>query len=324
MNEKEEDVNKYIRLLTAGFLNPLVVPVRLVETTGSVAAALALTTLLKWFAEPENEPVVVDHNGFLWVAPTEKDWISDACLGGSELTNALTSLKNQDLVLSQVFSVDGKEKTRFFRVVFPAVEKLATQNINLLEASTKPVKKSKSSTSTANESLTLADLGINPHPDDLPRYEDCLRVAKMFTELIVHNGVKPSPKITKAWVDDLEKMVRIDGHSIESVEKSIMWAQSNSFWWVNVRSPHKLREKFEMLKKQASDNPQEARQLIQRSRDILDGKIRSGSSESFAESTAVESSEEETRRMAESLGMIWDENQGRWVQPRPQRPERDT
>ena len=49
------------------------------------------------------------------------------------------------------------------------------------------------------------------------------------------------------WADDIEKLIRIDQKSPETIREVILWAKSDNFWFSNIMSGKKLREKYETL-----------------------------------------------------------------------------
>jgi len=77
------------------------------------------------------------------------------------------------------------------------------------------------------------------------------RLCRLLAGLIFDNG-SPHPKITPKWLADMDRLMRLDGRSVEQVEACIRWCQSNSFWRANIHSPHKLREKYDTMRLQAS------------------------------------------------------------------------
>jgi len=66
---------------------------------------------------------------------------------------------------------------------------------------------------------------------------------------------KNSPETLKGWAEDIEKMLRLDGRSVEDSRAVIDFAQKSSFWRSNILSGAKLREKFDTLYMQ-KDQPQ--------------------------------------------------------------------
>jgi len=49
------------------------------------------------------------------------------------------------------------------------------------------------------------------------------------------------------WADDIEKLIRIDKKTPETIREVILWAKSDNFWFSNIMSGKKLREKYETL-----------------------------------------------------------------------------
>lgn len=99
--------------------------------------------------------------------------------------------------------------------------------------------------------------------------EDALRLAQLLHELIA----KRSPQLTIAkhteserakecqrWAIDIDKLHRIDGVSLEHIERVIRWCQADSFWHANILSGRSLRAKYNTLE------AQRARQEAQRAR----------------------------------------------------------
>lgn len=94
--------------------------------------------------------------------------------------------------------------------------------------------------------------------------------------------------ITKKWVDDMEKLIRIDGRTPAQIQRVIQWAchdtgngdSSWPGWAANVRSPGKLRQKFDKLeiamrrgvKPAARQNLTNQEQAYQRAMDVLKGE----------------------------------------------------
>jgi len=77
---------------------------------------------------------------------------------------------------------------------------------------------------------------------------EAVRLANLLAEWVAKNtdGRARKPNIEK-WASDIEKMLRIDGHSVEEVEYVLNWCQQDKFWCTNILSAAKLREKYSML-----------------------------------------------------------------------------
>lgn len=55
----------------------------------------------------------------------------------------------------------------------------------------------------------------------------------------------------QTWADDVRKMIDLDGRTPDQVKQMIEWCQSNDFWQGNILSVKKLREKYDVMAKQA-------------------------------------------------------------------------
>ena len=75
-------------------------------------------------------------------------------------------------------------------------------------------------------------------------------IAVVFADYLTANppGSK-RPKVSKAWLLELERMLRIDGRDPEVVRRCLRWIfeGGGSFWIANCRSPKSLRDKFDTL-----------------------------------------------------------------------------
>ena len=76
---------------------------------------------------------------------------------------------------------------------------------------------------------------------------DAQKLCDLLAQKMIVNGCK-APNVTRRWIDDMDKLMRIDGHTPEEIEQVIIWCQTDSFWCSNILSPAKLRAKFDALK----------------------------------------------------------------------------
>jgi len=75
-------------------------------------------------------------------------------------------------------------------------------------------------------------------------------LCEFLADLIEENGSR-RPKITEKWIDDMEKILRLDGRTVDQVRSAIRWCQGDAFWKCNILSPNKLRQKYDQLRLQA-------------------------------------------------------------------------
>ena len=83
----------------------------------------------------------------------------------------------------------------------------------------------------------------------------------------IHQRGHPRPTITKAWMTDMERLIRIDGKTPAQIETVIKWLDAGNdkpsqFWQPNIRSPKKLREKWgQMADQYKREHPQPKKEL---------------------------------------------------------------
>jgi hypothetical protein len=89
---------------------------------------------------------------------------------------------------------------------------------------------------------------------------DAARLARLLAASITRRTpqLKP-PKVTPAWIADMDGLLRIDGLPPERVEELIGWLEAGEdddarFWAPNIRSPHKLRKQAGTLLERLDSN----------------------------------------------------------------------
>ncbi|ELA51855.1 hypothetical protein OGA_04752 [Enterococcus faecium EnGen0012] len=79
--------------------------------------------------------------------------------------------------------------------------------------------------------------------------DEHLRLAKKLQRNLTEDFPKEMNKVDiEKWADTIRLMEERDKASIEAIEYVINWLPTNEFWFGNIRSAKKLREKFEKLK----------------------------------------------------------------------------
>ena len=89
-------------------------------------------------------------------------------------------------------------------------------------------------------------------------YEDdspYLQLAKHLYKKISNNGSIKKPNF-QTWADDIRKMVELDERDIGKVGRMIEWCQKDTFWSSNILSAKKLREKYDVMARQANRKPE--------------------------------------------------------------------
>lgn len=79
--------------------------------------------------------------------------------------------------------------------------------------------------------------------------DEHLRLANKLKNNLIEDFPKEMKKVDiEKWADMIRLLEERDKASIEAIEYVINWLPTNEFWFGNIRSAKKLREKFEKLK----------------------------------------------------------------------------
>ncbi len=70
------------------------------------------------------------------------------------------------------------------------------------------------------------------------------------------DGLEIEATVSKAWIVEMERLVRIDGRTPEQVRNCVDWLAHNDFWSMNCRSPQKVRKHWERLRLEAQSEGQ--------------------------------------------------------------------
>ena len=115
--------------------------------------------------------------------------------------------------------------------------------------------------------LTIIEPSIEPSIESSPSFQDVdvaprdfipeTIVYELCHELntrIVDNNNKPF-LLNKSNLMAMESLTRLDGYTFQEILDVIDWCQRDQFWFANIRSPKKLRDKFETLIAQMKRSP---------------------------------------------------------------------
>lgn len=94
-----------------------------------------------------------------------------------------------------------------------------------------------------------------------PNLEPARALCDSFADLIEASGAR-RPTVTQRWVTDMDRLIRIDGHEPDQVMRVLRWLYTSSdevaqFWAPNVRSPAKLRERWDQIAAQVKRRRQQ-------------------------------------------------------------------
>lgn len=72
-------------------------------------------------------------------------------------------------------------------------------------------------------------------------------LASLLFSLILENNPNHKSPDLQAWAAEIDKMIRLDKRSPETIEFLIRWSQQDSFWKANILSTAKLRQQYDQL-----------------------------------------------------------------------------
>lgn len=115
--------------------------------------------------------------------------------------------------------------------------------------------------SGASEPPTQEPLSADFPNLPLSKFREPLAMANLLADLIYNNDQRISrkrPKIQQKWLEEIEKLHRIDGYSYSEISEVIRWCQNDPFWQSNILSGQKLRLKFSTLYSRSGNQPRQS------------------------------------------------------------------
>lgn len=76
---------------------------------------------------------------------------------------------------------------------------------------------------------------------------DEVRLSEFLLEKILSRNLNHKKPNLQTWAKEIDLMIRIDKRTPENIRRVIEWCQNDSFWYKNILSTSKLREKFDEL-----------------------------------------------------------------------------
>jgi hypothetical protein len=86
--------------------------------------------------------------------------------------------------------------------------------------------------------------------EERPHSGECRRACDELADRIEANTGR-RPRVTRAWLTDMDRLHRIDGRTWEEIAGAIHWSQCDDFWRANILSPAALRKSFDRMRLQA-------------------------------------------------------------------------
>ena len=129
-----------------------------------------------------------------------------------------------------------------------------------------------------NDAGTEAEAEAEAEAPDAPANgrptEQDVELARWMRDRLRRTSSRPLRRVdVRAWADVIRLMRERDGFTAEQIREVFAWANDEPFWRPNIRSPRKLREKWDTLTGQM-DRPQQRRdkpKSLQEPADKYDG-----------------------------------------------------
>lgn len=96
--------------------------------------------------------------------------------------------------------------------------------------------------------VSTSDVASDALPAKYPA--EVYHLCNVLADAVKANGHKVGV-VGVTWWAACERLMRLDGYSVEQIDWMIRWATSDEFWSANIRSMPTLREKFSTLVAQA-------------------------------------------------------------------------
>src|SRR5699024_4694866 len=74
-----------------------------------------------------------------------------------------------------------------------------------------------------------------------------LKLAELLYKEILHNNTQHKKPNLESWANDFRLMMEIDKREGKEIQELILFSQSHDFWYKNILSAGKLREKYDVL-----------------------------------------------------------------------------
>jgi len=105
--------------------------------------------------------------------------------------------------------------------------------------------------STHRNNTSNTSLVDNPKKSSTKKEKDISKEAKELAQLLrdriaIHSPGFKEPNLD-LWAKDMDKLLRLDKRTPETIRRIILWACADVFWQGNILSPKSLRSKFDQL-----------------------------------------------------------------------------
>lgn len=224
--------------------NVILVQPALVRALGHMIDAAVLQQLHYWLGRSRN-----DRGGYRWVYKTTGEWADEIGVTDKQAKSALQRLERSGLVES--CQPEGSNRRKWYRIDYEHAL-FRDDDSGRWNGPTGPVERTTRADGTdhtgrCKDTETTTEITTEITTQTRANAE---RLAHLLADLIADNGSR-RPNVTRAWIDSLDRTMRLDGRGPDEIEAAMRWAQADDFWRANILSPDKLRKHYDRLRLQA-------------------------------------------------------------------------
>lgn len=186
-----------------------------------------------------------NEKGYCWAS---NDYFA-GLYGVSKTTvkNWLKSLEDNDHIVRKVkYKNNSKEiESRFISIAVPRQENLPTSSKNLTDPRQEICPDNNTSINNTFNNTNKEEVETSPVKYSTEHFT----LASKLKNNLINDFPKEMKKANlEKWADVIRLMEEKDDRTIKQIEYVINWLPSSEFWFGNIRSAKKLREKFDSLK----------------------------------------------------------------------------
>src|SRR5699024_3943236 len=172
----------------------------------------------------------------------------------STVKRAIGRLEKKNLLYIGNYNKAGFDKTKWYSINYEELNKRVTQQSGQNDPTigskwtddefnlnrTIPVTTTKTTTKTTKKtnSTSRSKLKFATHH---------LKLAELLYKEILHNNPQHKNPNLESWANDFRLMMEIDKREGKEIQELILFSQSHDFWYKNILSAGKLREKYDVL-----------------------------------------------------------------------------
>lgn len=114
----------------------------------------------------------------------------------------------------------------------------------------KPEREGKTNIPLPTQDIIRTNSGLNPlniSKDNISKDNVAFKLSEYLFEKIRENNPDHKEPNFENWAKHIDLMIKIDKRTPDRIKEVIDWCQKDNFWYKNILSTKKLREKFDQL-----------------------------------------------------------------------------